>query len=83
MTQNDRDLDERISIRPDVLVGKPVIEGTRTPVSLILNPLAHGYDFDRIVEAYPILTKEDIVAALTYAERRLDREEVRPLGRIA
>lgn len=75
MTQNEEEWEDRISINPDVLVGKPVIKGTRIPVSLILNLLAHGYDFEQIIEDYPILTREDIVAALTYAEARLEREE--------
>ena len=39
-----------ITINPDILVGKPVMTGTRFPVFLILNLIAHGYDFDRIVE---------------------------------
>lgn len=83
MSAENQDTSERISIQPDVLVGKPVIKGTRIPVSLILNLLAHGYDFDQIIEDYPVLTKDDIVAALNYAQARLDREEIRPLGRIA
>ena len=73
----------RIVVDPAVLVGKPVIAGTRIPVSLILNLLAHGYDFDRIRAAYPVLSEADIIAALAYAEARLDREEVRVLAETA
>jgi uncharacterized protein (DUF433 family) len=49
------------------LSGKPVIAGTRIPVSLILNLLAHGYDVERVVQAYPTLTPDDVAAALMYA----------------
>jgi uncharacterized protein (DUF433 family) len=79
MAVNSASYRERISVDPEVLVGKPVIAGTRIPVSLILNLLAHGYDFARIRAAYPVLTDADIMAALAYAEARLDREEVRVL----
>jgi uncharacterized protein (DUF433 family) len=71
---------DRITVDPDILLGKPVIAGTRTPVSLVLNLLAHDYSFDRIVEAYPILTAEDIRAAIAYASARLDREVIRSLA---
>ena len=57
-----------------------MIAGTRIPVSLILNLLAHGYDAARILQAYPALTAEDIHAALAYAQARLDRMEVRELA---
>ena len=70
----------KIEINPKILVGKPVVAGTRIPVYLILNLLAHGYDFGRIVEAYPILEKADIKAAVEYAEKRLSREEIKPLA---
>lgn len=70
---------ERIAIDPGVLAGKPVIAGTRIPVSLILNLFAHGYDTARILLAYPNLEEADIIAALAYAEARMDREEVRLL----
>jgi len=70
---------QRIEVNPDVLVGKPVIAGTRIPVYLILNLLASGYDNERIMEAYPGLTREDIRAALSYAEQRMRHEEIHGL----
>lgn len=73
MTPKNDATNERISIRPDVLVGKPVIRGTRIPVYLIMNLLAHGYDVDRIVRDYPILTSEDVAAAVQYANEHLER----------
>jgi uncharacterized protein (DUF433 family) len=75
--QNFRD---RVVVDPEVLVGKPVIKGTRIPVSLILNLLAHDYTFDRVIQAYPILTVDDIRAAIAYAGARLDSEIVLPLN---
>lgn len=68
-------LRNRIEVNPDVLLGKPVIAGTRIPVYLILNLLASDYSFERIMQAYPGLTREDIVAALGYAEKRMKLEE--------
>lgn len=70
----------RIEVNPDILLGKPVIAGTRIPVYLILNLLASGYDSKRIIEAYPGLTEEDIRAALEYAGQRMRCEEVHVLG---
>jgi uncharacterized protein (DUF433 family) len=72
-------LSQRIEINPDILMGKPVIAGTRIPIYLILNLMASGYDEERIIQAYPILTREDIQAALWYAEQRMRYEEVHPL----
>ncbi|MGC9024991.1 MAG: DUF433 domain-containing protein [Chloroflexia bacterium] len=76
-------LAERITVDPNILLGKPVITGTRIPVYLILNLLAAGYTPQRITEAYPGLTVDDIRAALEYAEQRLRYEEVHilePMG---
>jgi len=72
----DHHLLQRIEINPDVLLGKPVIAGTRIPVYLVLNLLASGYDQARIIQAYPGLTPEDIQAALLYAEQRMRYEEI-------
>ena len=74
-------MSSRIEVNPEVLLGKPVIAGTRIPVYLILNLLASGYSYERIIEAYPGLSREDIVAALSYAEQRMRYEEVHPLKR--
>ncbi len=76
----DNPYSQRIEVNPEILAGKPVIAGTRVPVYLILNLLAAGYDAERIVEAYPGLTREDIQAALWYAEQRMRYEEVFPLA---
>jgi uncharacterized protein (DUF433 family) len=78
MTTKKPNYQERIIIDPHILVGKPVIKGTRIPVSLILNLLAHGYDFTRIRAAYPSLSDADIQAAIQYSEARMDREEIKP-----
>jgi len=67
----------RIIMDPDVLRGKPVVRGTRIPVTLILNLIAHGYTFERIIRAYPILTDQDIRAAVSFAQTFL--EDIRPL----
>jgi uncharacterized protein (DUF433 family) len=60
-------MSDRVVSNPAILNGKPVIVGTRIPVSLILNLLAHGYDVERVVHAYPTLTPDDVTAALLYA----------------
>lgn len=57
---------ERIEVNPKILAGKPVIKGTRIPVYLILELLAAGYNFKRIMKAYPALKEEDIRAAVEY-----------------
>jgi len=58
------------------MLGKPVIRGTRIPVYLILNLLEQGYDFNRIIKAYPELTKKKIQAALEYAQLIMRNEAV-------
>lgn len=57
---------ERIEVNPNIMAGKPVIRGTRIPVSLVLNLLAHGYLTSRVIEAYPQLTPEDVQAAMVF-----------------
>ena len=66
---------ERIEVNPKILGGKPVIKGTRIPVYLILELLSAGYDFKRIIDAYPTLTKKDIKAAVEYAATVMKNEE--------
>ena len=70
---------QRIEINPKKLGGKPVIKGTRIPVSLILNLLAKGYSIECIVGAYPNLKKTDVVAAIYYSQARIEREFIGPL----
>jgi uncharacterized protein (DUF433 family) len=62
-------------VNPKILGGKPVIRGTRIPVYLILELLSAGYDFKRIMEAYPTLKEEDIKVAVEYAVKIVKNEE--------
>ena len=71
--------EERITIDPSVLAGKPVIKGTRLAVELIVDLLAQGWTRDDVLQSYPGLTAEDITACLKYASTRLHAERVYPL----
>ena len=66
---------DRIEINPKVMLGKPVIRGTRLTVELILRKLAEGAHETDLLEAYPRLTKEDIQSAIRYAADTLAHEE--------
>ncbi len=63
---------DRIELNPKVCNGKPVIKGTRIPVSVILEQIADGETWDALLTNYPELTKKDIQAALLYARASLD-----------
>ncbi|MHB8383976.1 MAG: DUF433 domain-containing protein [Candidatus Binataceae bacterium] len=67
---------KRIEINPAVMMGKPVIRGTRIPVELILRKLAEGATENELVEDYPHLTPEDIRAAIAYGAASVAHEEV-------
>ncbi len=69
------DPENRITRDPAVLVGKPVVRGTRIPVSLILNYLENGYTVEAILSDFPNLSREDIDSAVQYAESR-SREQI-------
>src|SRR5437868_13378840 len=68
----------RIVVDPNVLVGKPVIKGTRLAVEFIIDLLAQGWTESDILSNYPGLTREDILACLAYASARLHDERVFP-----
>jgi len=64
----------RIVVDPKVMVGKPVIRGTRVPVEHVLTLLAQGLTVEEILKDYPHLTRDDIAAALLYAAKVTGRE---------
>lgn len=66
----------RIEINPKIMLGKPVIKGTRIPVYVILNLLGEGYSIEQIIKEYPDLTREDILAALRFAAQFTQFEEL-------
>ena len=76
----DQELLERITINPKVMVGKPIIRGTRLTVEYILNLLAHGATVTEIVSEYNGLTKEDIQACILFATKSLENTTFMPLA---
>ncbi len=68
--------EDRITVDPKVLVGKPVVKGTRLAVEFIVELLANGWTKQQILENYPGLTDEDISACLHYASKTLKSERV-------
>ena len=76
---SDMDLLTRIVINPKVMLGKPVIQGTRLTVQYILGLLAHGATTDEILREYEGLTREDILACLRFAQGTLESTDFVPL----
>ena len=70
------DLYDRIERNPEVMLGKPVIRGTRIPVELIVRKLGEGASIEDLLDGYPNLNREDIQAALLYAADTLGNELV-------
>jgi uncharacterized protein (DUF433 family) len=69
---------DRITADPAILVGKPVVRGTRLAVEFVLDLIAAGWSFDQILGNYPGLTVEDIRACVGYAKDVLAEERVFP-----
>lgn len=76
---SDQQLLERIVCDPKIMVGKPVIRGTRLTVEYILNLLAHGAAEEEILEEYPGLSKDDLRACLLFASQSLSTASFLPL----
>jgi uncharacterized protein (DUF433 family) len=76
----DKALLERIIVNPKVMVGKPVIKGTRLTVEFILNLLAHGMTAAEIIGEYKGLTQEDILACILFATKSLENTTFMPLA---
>jgi uncharacterized protein (DUF433 family) len=76
----NEDLQKRIALNPKIMMGKPVIRGTRIPVELVVHMVAQGISDAEILREYPRLHAENIRAALLYAAQVLAHEEVYPLS---
>jgi uncharacterized protein (DUF433 family) len=68
----------RITLDPDVLAGKPVVQGTRLSVEFVIGLMADGWTEADILSNYPGLTREDLAACLAYARDLLQSEKVYP-----
>jgi uncharacterized protein (DUF433 family) len=67
---------KRIVSDSDIMLGKPIIKGTRITVELVLRKLSEGMTIEELLEAYPHLTREDILAAISYSADVIAREEL-------
>ncbi|MGE3911079.1 MAG: DUF433 domain-containing protein [Chloroflexota bacterium] len=76
----DQELLDRIAVDPSVMVGKPVVRGTRIPVESVLGFLAEKPDLGELLAAYPHLTVDDVKACLAYARGAVRRQGRRGRG---
>ena len=72
----EKSLLKRIVTNPKIMLGKPVIKGTRLTVEIIVEKLAYGETIEDLKRDYPFIKEDDIKAALLYAAKRLAHEEV-------
>lgn len=76
---NNDNLLQRITVNPTIFGGKPIIRGRRLAVEHVLGMLAAGDDMDTVLEGYPWLERDDVLACLAYAHRLVEHERVEPL----
>ena len=74
---------ERITTEPDILMGKPTIKGTRISVELIVGWLAQGWTHEQLIESYPHITRDDILAALAFTAEMLREERYAAIHKAA
>ena len=72
----ERTLLKRIAVDSKIMLGKPVIKGTRLPIEIIIEKVAYGATIDDLRKDYPFLIEDDIRAALLYAAKRIANEEI-------
>lgn len=70
------DYRKHVQSNPRVMLGKPTVKGTRITVELLLWKIADGYSFEEILEMYPHLKLDDILASIAYAAAMMESEEV-------
>ena len=75
-------MEDRIEVNPKIMLGKPVIKGTRITVEHVLKLLKQGLAVDEILEDYPHLKRADIEAAVEYAAEAVSKERTYPVGTI-
>lgn len=74
----DEDVLQRIAVDPRVMLGKPVVKGTRITVEILLEKIAAGCTVDEILGDYPTLSREDVLAAVAYAREAIGTDEIIP-----
>ena len=67
---------DRISVNPNIMLGKPCIKGTRITIELILRKMAEDMTVKDLLDGYPNLKREDILAALAYSAEVISKEEI-------
>ncbi len=67
---------EKICISPDIMLGKPVIRGTRITVEFIIKKRSEGMEIEDIISEYPPVQKDDIMACLAYSADVISKDEI-------
>ena len=73
---------DRIEVNPAVLVGKPIIKGTRISVELILGCMANGWTMEDVLASYPHITREDVLAALSFVLELFKEDTFIAIGKV-
>ncbi|MDO9453746.1 MAG: DUF433 domain-containing protein [Stagnimonas sp.] len=72
---------DHVTVNPDILVGKPIIKGTRISVELLLDRLGDGWSMEEILESYPHIKREDVQAAVKFATELFKEERFEAIAK--